>query len=686
MTKQELLDFLKEYEEEHGKLPTRDSIREKGLEYQFSKEFGSFSEAKFYYLAKKDDQNFEKKKLDSKDVLLEKLKNQLSEFEIKTILESSRFQEVEKKKFHVALDKESFKFIAIGDTHIGHKKFREDWWDYMIDKGIEEEVDWMYHTGDIVDGMSNRPGHIYELSELGFEAQFGKVKSLFKEVPFQIKAITGNHDCYYMGKADQGVDIGQRLEESLDNFSYMGIQECDEYVGGIKIKLWHGLDGSQYAHCHDDETEILTEDGWKLFKDLNKTERVATLNPINHEFQWQLPNDYIDSHYEGKMYHYKSRTLNLKVTPNHRMYVRRYPADFINKRKKELKYPTKSHGLVDLNWSFIEAKDCFEGGHKQTWQAIKNCEHWEGERRDFIEIPYRESKNKGVKVKHLGTLKVEDVAELMGWYVTEGHIRGKGDITIAQYETVNPQYVKQIFELFRRIGLSPRYGSPSKKKDVRVGSMELSEYLLSECGHLSRHKFLPKWLKNQTKEVLRIVFETMIAGDGWKTTNGFGYRSISKRLLEDFAEIAIKLGYGVTFSKNNESVSVNSIQIKPTLGKTESVDYVGRIYCVSVDNGIIFTRRNGRTMWGGNSYRTQKFIEALSSNDKPDILLAGHAHKSIYHTVRNVAAFETGTLCEQTMFMRGKKLQAHTGFWIITVDTDGESIIRLKPEWFPLFK
>lgn len=334
MTKQELLDFLKEYEEENDKLPTRDSIREKGLEYQFTKEFGSFSEAKFYYLAKKDDQNFEKKKLDSKDVLLEKLKNQLSEFEIKTILESSRFQEVEKKKFHVALDKESFKFIAIGDTHIGHKKFREDWWDYMIDKGIEEEVDWMYHTGDIFEGMSNRPGHIYELSELGFEAQFEKTKSLFKDVPFPIKAITGNHDDWYKGKADQGIDVGSRLSEALDNFTYMGSQEADEFVGGVVVKMWHGNDGSQYS----------------------------------------------------------------------------------------------------------------------------------------------------------------------------------------------------------------------------------------------------------------------------------------------------------------------------------------------------------------TSYRTQKFVENLTGGDKPNILLAGHAHKSIYHTVRNVSVFETGTLCEQTQFMRGRKLAAHTGFWIITVDTDGESIIRLKPEWFPLFK
>ncbi len=29
--------------------------------------------------------------------------------------------------------------------------------------------------------------------------------------------------------------------------------------------------------CYDNETEILTEEGWKFFKDLNKNEKVATL-------------------------------------------------------------------------------------------------------------------------------------------------------------------------------------------------------------------------------------------------------------------------------------------------------------------------------------------------------------------------------------------------------------------------
>ena len=39
------------------------------------------------------------------------------------------------------------------------------------------------------------------------------------------------------------------------------------------------LSGGTY--CYDEETEILTDKGWKLFKDLDKTEKVATLNIEN---------------------------------------------------------------------------------------------------------------------------------------------------------------------------------------------------------------------------------------------------------------------------------------------------------------------------------------------------------------------------------------------------------------------
>jgi predicted phosphodiesterase len=86
------------------------------------------------------------------------------------------------------------------------------------------------------------------------------------------------------------------------------------------------------------------------------------------------------------------------------------------------------------------------------------------------------------------------------------------------------------------------------------------------------------------------------------------------------------------------------------------------------------------------SYRVQKFIEGLSGGEKPHILLSGHAHKSIGFMCRNVMAFECGTLCGQTAWMRGKKLAAHVGFWIIEVwPAPGGGIERIKQEWIPFF-
>jgi len=46
-------------------------------------------------------------------------------------------------------------------------------------------------------------------------------------------------------------------------------------------------------HCFfDDQTEILTENGWKLFKDLEEGERVMTLNNETGESEWEKPMEY----------------------------------------------------------------------------------------------------------------------------------------------------------------------------------------------------------------------------------------------------------------------------------------------------------------------------------------------------------------------------------------------------------
>lgn len=87
------------------------------------------------------------------------------------------------------------------------------------------------------------------------------------------------------------------------------------------------------------------------------------------------------------------------------------------------------------------------------------------------------------------------------------------------------------------------------------------------------------------------------------------------------------------------------------------------------------------------SYAIQKRIDAMSGGEKPSILIDGHHHKMIYLFYRNIHAFEAATFQAQTAWMRGKRLPAHIGGWIIEVHVDDEGAIqRCTNTFFPFYK
>lgn len=230
------------------RIPTRNEVREVMSTSPFESVFGTYRKAiNAYKLDRKIEENNTNQYQydDKKDNLILTLKENLTEKELNAIIQSANGYSQYKPKGipHNSKEDGHFKFIVTGDSHIGHKEFREDWWDFMVDRGIKENVDFMYHTGDILEGMSGRPGHIYELEYIGFEAQFKKAKELLEKCPFEIRMITGNHDGWLMGKADQGVNVGMRLQESLSNFVYLGHDEADDEIQNVKIKLFHGGSG-----------------------------------------------------------------------------------------------------------------------------------------------------------------------------------------------------------------------------------------------------------------------------------------------------------------------------------------------------------------------------------------------------------------------------------------------------------
>ena len=432
------------------------------------------------------------------------------------------------------------------------------------------------------------------------------------------------------------------------------------------------------------QTEIMTSDGWKLFKDLEKTDFVATMRKSDHVFEWQQPTHITEEHYDGGMVHFKARSVDCLVTPNHGMWTRVSEcATYRRLDPSEMEYPTKSHGRLNTEWHRKDAIDIVNEYSRQKWQFTQVSSGWEGTTPETVAIPPRESKNPGIKSYHFGDVPIDDIAELIAWYVTEGHAR-KYYVQLSQYEDVNPESYSAMIDLAERLGCN--YGT--SKRGITIHSGELADFLKAECGHLSAHKYLPKWLKDCDTSILELVFETMLRGDGWHTTTQIGYRSISKQLLEDFSEIAIKLGYKITFNrtKTNDSVNVTSVQATPTVNTMPSiVHYSGRVYCCEVPNGLILVRRNGKTLWTHNSYRVQKLIESFQGGQKPNILLMGHAHKQGYFFDRNIHAVSGGAMSTQSRWMRSKRMANHSGYHFITMRVDEDGVKEFQLMFRPFY-
>lgn len=87
------------------------------------------------------------------------------------------------------------------------------------------------------------------------------------------------------------------------------------------------------------------------------------------------------------------------------------------------------------------------------------------------------------------------------------------------------------------------------------------------------------------------------------------------------------------------------------------------------------------------SYSLQKYIESIQGGTKPNILLNGHHHKAMYLFYRNVHAFEAGTFQAQSSWMKGKRLAAHMGGWIVQVTVDREGTIeRCDNTFIPYYR
>ncbi|MCC3501079.1 MAG: GDP-mannose 4,6-dehydratase [Microcoleus sp. PH2017_15_JOR_U_A] len=347
--------------------------------------------------------------------------------------------------------------------------------------------------------------------------------------------------------------------------------------------------------CYDENTEILTENGWVPFPNLQPGVRVATLNPDN-QIEYHVPDEHIVQPYVGNLLRFANSKFDFCVTPNHWMYVKN--------RTGKLNFLQAD---TDVYW------------HHQ--RAITGAEFLAAEQEWFeLGEPPRNAK---VNVERV---RMDDWLEFLGYYISEGcvHVRRRArvvngcDYDIADYNIliaqVNPEGRTAIAECLQR---TPFKFFDSDDHQFRICSKQLAEILLP-LGK-SGDKYIPREYLNLSQRQSLILFKALILGDGSQKGNAYAYYTKSKQLADDVQELAMRCGYAATVVNHAIGRDLYRVNIRPpkdaNLVTPEPVRYAGNVYCVNVENHVICVRRNGKAAFCGNCYDEGKRVAETLSFD-----------------------------------------------------------------------
>ena len=329
-------------------------------------------------------------------------------------------------------------------------------------------------------------------------------------------------------------------------------------------------------HCYDPETEILTEGrGWVPFPEVNLKDKVLT-RTLEGVIQWDHPSDVINQQYEGPMVRLAGRNLDALVTPNHRMLAEH--------RTKEGWQPAGIHSISE-----------------------------------FQHRTYRIPRGGGVRP---GATVPRSRAWLLGFIIADAHV-ARTNITFHLKKERKVRRLAEETQGALQENANDTYALP-------LGYDPELTRLARETYTLEGDRTVPREvISNWSGESVRDLLEGFLEGDGHRDSKGsITASTVSPVLAEqlqvlaalsggaatvngpfNYGEASISSGFSLTAKPIYSVVFASDRHLKVRVGWTlaqraEQVTreyYKGSVHCVTVPSGVIYVRRNGQTMWSGNS-------------------------------------------------------------------------------------
>jgi thymidylate synthase (FAD) len=327
--------------------------------------------------------------------------------------------------------------------------------------------------------------------------------------------------------------------------------------------------------CYDDETEVLTSDGWTPWPAVQGTERFVTLSP-DGRVEYQRAVRHVTRAYSGPMIRLRTAHVDLLVTPDHRLYASRR------------RQPSRDR------WDLVPARDLLDASHRLTMGGGR----WQPD--TPLSFP-------------------PAWFALLGFFVGDGH-------SYAGTPAFHLRKAREIGYLRGKaaeagFGLTESGAAPDR---FHLLADEDFRLFAKRCYDNDRAKALPREVLDAAPESLEALLDGLWHSDGSVSATGKRtYSTTSLELAGQIQELALKTGQAAVVAehpfdgdpahygtKPRYRVTLyRSRNARPKVGWTQEArrrqvtieNYTGRIHCVTVPNGTLYVRRGGKPVWSGNS-------------------------------------------------------------------------------------
>ncbi len=375
--------------------------------------------------------------------------------------------------------------------------------------------------------------------------------------------------------------------------------------------------------CFSDDTEILTENGWKFVHRISKHEKIWTYKQEQNTLELEQSNMF-SKDFDGEMIESSHRHSSFCVTPDHRMVAKK--------------------AITKNDYAFVEAAELTSTHNNFGYRLPLFFENATIARDDSTEtivmsdhIYYSGNPARKMTVGGKQFQISDEFLTVVSAYISDGHINGANSaiyITKGKHQPL----VEELTNALELLGWDYHVSNDRNRAhilSIRIsGGKPLGSWFEYNCGRGSLNKQLPTFWKDLSQRQMTHFLSMLYLGDG-KRMQEFG--SSSKLLIEQINHMYVLIGKSGSivkhtptdkgWTKNTHYTTNqnkrNSIIIKPH--QIQFVPYKGKVFCPQTTNGIVCMRRKGQVLWIGNCYRSEdKIVEGSGAKFVGNIIKRGH--------------------------------------------------------------